>query len=478
MSSNSPNPLLPSQPALQPAVPLPLVPASTADPDAALKTKKLELEIDQLSQATSFLERWKSWATLLAAVLAFATFCWTVNAGIKQLNQTQNGQDQDRFDKALTRLGSSSVRERLTGAAGLSLFLTNGQEGRHAATLRFLSSALVIEDDPNVRQAILETFSHVDPQVVSETARRDGLQTLLSLNRSALKAYLKQAPAALASGEDLNPGEPNRAEAIRASARAIAIFIRKGTAERDFSEIDCTDCDLSSPDSLQLDLSEANFRRAVLTNARFSGTKLTRSSFANADLSNTDFEGADLQHASFTGTRDESFVVRQFIITGRRPDPPNFACSNATNADFSGTLFFGVIESPDPAERIAGFPNFFKTDLSGAELSQVGIYALTLKKSKSIAPFDKTKINTYNTRAAASPYGTMQIAESADWEFVPASAPFRRSWQYLLTNLQSATNPDKAYLPVPLKGYRTASAPAQDPSSTGRCDKYSRTQGQ
>jgi uncharacterized protein YjbI with pentapeptide repeats len=478
MSSTPPNPLPPSPPTAPPpppsVVPPPLVPASAPDHDAALKTQKLQLEIDQLKQAISnenhFPERWKSWATLLAAVGAFATFSWTVHAGIKQLNQTQNGQDQDRFDKALTRLGSSSVRERLTGAAGLSLFLTGDQEARHGATLRFLSSALAIEDDPNVRQAILETFSHVDPQVVSERARRDGLQMLLSLNRSARTAYLRQDPG--------DAVQKSRTEAIRASARAIVIFIRKGTSERDFSEIDCTDCDFSSSGPPPLDLSGSNFRGAVLTNANFSATKLTQSSFAGADLSHTNFEGADLQHASFTGTPDDSPTVRQFVVTGRRPEPPNFACSNAANADFSGSLFFGVIESPDPAERIAGFPDFFKTDLRGAELSQVGVYALALRKSKSPAPFDKTKINTYKTSAATGAYRTMQIVESADWQFVPASASFGRSWRYLLTNLQSATNLDQAYLPVSLKDYRTAPAPAQDPSSTGRCDKYPHAQGQ
>jgi uncharacterized protein YjbI with pentapeptide repeats len=256
------------------------------------------------------------------------------------------------------------------------------------------------------------------------------------------------------------------------------IFIRKGTSERDFSEIDCTGCDLSSPGPLPLDLSGANFRGAVLTNASFSGTKLTQSLFARADLSHTNFEGADVQHANFSGMPDDSSAVRQFVITGRRPEPPNFACSNAADADFSGSLFFGIIESPDPAERIAGFPDFFKTNLRGAQLSQVGVYALTLKKSKSPAPFDKTKINTYKTSAATGVYQTMQIAESTDWQFVPASPSFRRSWQYLLTNLQSATNLDQADLPVSLKNYRTAPAPAQDPSSTGRCDKYPHAQGQ
>jgi hypothetical protein len=45
------------------------------------------------------------------------------------------------------------------------------------------------------------------------------------------------------------------------------------------------------------------------------------------------------------------------------------SCSDAAGADFSGSSFFGVIQSTDPAQRIAAFPDFFKTDIRGAKLS-------------------------------------------------------------------------------------------------------------
>jgi uncharacterized protein YjbI with pentapeptide repeats len=481
MSAIPPNPLPPS-PSVPPGAPPVIPPAVPAgpDPDAALKTEKLGLEIKQLKRTMSLenvvLERFKTGGASVAAIVAFFTFLWTVNAGIKQLDQARNGQDQDRFDKALTRLGSGSVRERLTGAAGLGLFLTSDQSSRHAATLRFLASALVIEDDPNVRQAILDTFSHMDAAVVPENARRDGLQTLVGLNRSARKASLQQEGAVHAVRKDPKAIPQSAGEAIRASALAIVIFIRKGTAERNFSGIDCTDCDLSSGSS-PLELSEADFSGAVLANARFWGTKLTGSSFAGADLTHSDFEGADLQHSDFTSTPDDSYTLRNFMRTGRRPELPIFACADATDADFSGSLLFGVIESSDPTERIAGFPDLFKTNIRGTKLSLAGVYALSLRNSKSPAPFDKTKINTYRTSAATGLYKTMQIAESADWQFVPSSPSLKRSWQYLLSNLQSATNTDQAYLPIPMADYQKAPAPAQDSSSSGRCDKYSHAQG-
>jgi hypothetical protein len=195
---------------------------------------------------------------------------WTIIAGWKQIAQIQNAQDQDRFDKALTRLGSASVSERRTGAAGLSLFLTSDQKGRQAATLRFLASALVIETNPNVRQAILDTFSRTDPAVVTLPAREDGLRTFLDLNCSTYTALLQTPISEPETQKPLEAEETNLAAAVRASAKAIVIFIKNGTSQRDFSGINCEGCDFSGS-YLALDLSNANFKRAFLPDANFSG---------------------------------------------------------------------------------------------------------------------------------------------------------------------------------------------------------------
>jgi len=468
-----------------PVPPSPPIPPATApspappDPDAALKTRKLELEIQQLQRATSQeswkLELLKIWAPLLTAIVAIGALIWSINAGVKQANLTQNGQDQDRFDKALSRLGSASVSERLTGAAGLSLFLTTDQESRHAATLRFLASALVIEKDPNVRQAILDTFSHMDPVTVRQNAREDGLRTLLDLNRST-RAALLQNP--VRDSDNVKPKESDQAnaeEALRASAMAIVIFVKKGTPQRDFSAIDCTGCDFSGA-SPPLDLSNSTFDRAILTSAKFSRLKLTGSSFDGAYLAGANFEGADLKRARFTGTPHESYAVQQFIRTGEKPLAPDFSCADATEADFSGSLFFGVIESSVPNERIAGYPGLFRASLSGANLSKIGIYALPTSHSKSAPPFKNSKIITYQPPSMSTHgYAAMLVAESPDWRFVPSSPAFQTSWRYLLGQLQLASGAESANLPLTMS--LNNSLPST-PSDQNRCDQYSRSQGQ
>ncbi len=463
--------------------PPPLPPTPPTPTDAALQEQKLRLEIRQLEQATSAnarrLELIKAWVPPLTALVTIGALIWAINSGTTQMRQTQNGQDQDRFDKAISRLGSNSVSERLTGASGLSLFLTTDQTDRHAATLRFLGAALVIEKDNNVRQAILDTFSHMNPAIVNQAAREDGLQTLLDLNRAAVKSLVRQQQGIGNSKatKALESDPKNQIEALRASAQAIVIFIKKGTSQRNLSGIDCTDCDFSS-DASPLDLSGFNFENAILTNAKFTGAKLSGSWFGGAYLQRVNFEGADLRRAHFTGTPHESYAVQEYLRRGDRPEAPNFACADASDADFTGSLLFGVIDSVDPNERIAGFPDLFQTKLTGANLSRIGIYALALTSSKFTPPFANTKIITYQAQTSKPKYVAMHVVESADWRFETSSPSLKRSWRFLESQLQSASGADTAMLPPPLSLYRDVPLPITGAPALHRCEKYEQSHGQ
>jgi uncharacterized protein YjbI with pentapeptide repeats len=471
----------PAPPANPPGPPNPPTPpAPTApDPDAALKTEKLELEIQELQRKMSRqywgLELFKAWAPSITAaataIVAIVALFWTINAGRKQIAQTQNAQDQDRFDKALTRLGSASVSERLTGAAGLSLFLTPDQESRHGATLRFLATALVIEKDPNVREAILDTFSHMDPSMVGAPAREDGLRTLLGLNRSTYKALLQVPRSEPETQKIVEAEEANLAAAVRASARAIVIFVKKGASQRDFSGINCEACDFSGSYPA-LDLSNADFDSAFLRNANFSAVELSGSSFAGAYLSGAKFEGADLKRARFTGIQ---YAVEQYKYTGEKPVSPDFACADASEANFSGSLFFGVIESTMANEKIAGYPDLFQTNLKGANLSKIGFYALPLARSKSAPPFKNAQINSYKPPSFGNhEYQAMHVVESPEWRFVATSPAFERSWDYLRGQLRLASGLEPANLP----GAITLSGAVPHPVDASRCDQYRRSHGQ
>jgi uncharacterized protein YjbI with pentapeptide repeats len=475
-------------PPIPPAPPVPVGPPPASpppDPDEPLKHEKLELEINQLRQVTSFrnwiLQFIQALTPPITTAITLGALIWTIHAGIVQMGQTQNAQDQDRFDKAISRLGSQSVNERLTGVAGLSLFLGKGQESRHAATLRFLASALVIESDPNVRNSILDTFSHIDTTGVDQNARDEGLRTLVEANRSSLHALAVEEieTRMIEEPSERLRAQRQRDDAIHASSRGIVILVQKHTAHRDFSMIDCTDCEFSVPGK-SLDLSGAIFDSAVLRRANFSGATLTGASFDEADLSGTNFEGALLQRARFTGTPHKSYTVRQFQNNGSRSEAPNFSCADASRADFAGSLFFGVIESKDRNELIAGFPDLFQTNLDGANLSGIGFYSLHLGGSLRLSPpFKTSKLITYDSTAKRGKYQVLALSETPDWTFLSSFGPFQNSWRYLLARLQTSSNLELARLPAGFANYRNegAAPPAIGPDAN-RCAAYARPQGQ
>jgi len=68
---------------------------------------------------------------------------WTIVVGISQQGALQQSKEDERFDKAVTRLAGPSPTERLTGLAGLQLFLEPEYKSRHRGTLSFLVNALV-----------------------------------------------------------------------------------------------------------------------------------------------------------------------------------------------------------------------------------------------------------------------------------------------------------------------------------------------
>jgi hypothetical protein len=127
---------------------------------------------------------------------------------------------------------------------------------------------------------------------------------------------------------------------------------------------------------------------------------------AQRGLAGASFEGAQLQRAHFTGIPHDSYAVYEFIRTGEKPGVPNFACADLSEADFASSLFFGLIDSEDPTERISGHPDLFKTNLVNANLKQIGFYALPLMRGES---GDGAK---GDDRHYQSPYGSAPTWES------------------------------------------------------------------
>jgi hypothetical protein len=102
-----------------------------------------------MSWQFKIIEWLKASAGLAAVIALFIAFYFNS----RQLAQLAASRDDERFDKAVSRLGSQSPSERIAGLAGLQLFLEPSQRSRHEAVLLFMANAVAVEKDTTERDA-------------------------------------------------------------------------------------------------------------------------------------------------------------------------------------------------------------------------------------------------------------------------------------------------------------------------------------
>lgn len=353
------------------------------DVEARARIEKLELEKGVLRRQLSSKFLWLEWAKALAGPVAILGLLWTIFVGYKQLNQAMWSRDEERFDKAISRLGSTNSLERLTGLAGLKLFLEPSQKGRQEATLNFLINVLAAEKEPTVRSAMLDILSKVTPSNVGQVTLDHTLVALRDRNRSLWKyqsekfmARIKIDPkAGLEVGRDETPiGNASEEDMgpLHATAVALASLVRNGGKSLDLSGIYCVECNFSGEG---VDLSGAKFDSAYLRDANFSNTILRGASFDSADLVHTNFTSSDLSGAKLTDSHMFYPVVQSALTRGGLwyALEPDFSCADLSNVDFSGSVLFGIYRNK-PNSFMAAYPLLGLANLAGANLSNVKLF--------------------------------------------------------------------------------------------------------
>jgi uncharacterized protein YjbI with pentapeptide repeats len=387
--------------------------------EAELRNEKLKLEAQLLRQQIrprSFLIELAKSVTGPVAVIGLI---FTVYLGVVQLRETRHSRDEERFDKAITRLAGPSPTERLTGLAGLQLFLEPDQKERHRGTAHFLANALGSEHDPTVSGALLNALSQLRPKEVGHDVLNDTLETLRDQNRSLYKqlraAFLDKlkhdAKAITQADDETGIGKVSEENLIplRATSSAIAAVILNGARTKDLSDIYCVDCDFSGkvldrlrPDYAQIadfaalkigdsvDLSGTDFHNAILGNANFTGVNLRSTSFDGADLRRTNFSGADLKGAKFTDYEGghcclepfypHEYVLQSVVVRGMVDQNnlfPNFTCADLSDADFTGSILFGIFQ-PQPDSAVFGaYPILYNANLANTKLGDVRVFTAT-----------------------------------------------------------------------------------------------------
>jgi hypothetical protein len=184
-------------------------PEDLADVETRLRVTKLSADLDKLQLEKRSLERQLSWqgvalswlqgATVLVAIIGIGTTLYlgqqqtrvAVSAAREQAAQAEENRAADRFDKALGRLANQNdVGVRLSGVAGLRLFLSDGNSQHQSEAVHYLITAVANEKSQEVQQAIVDAFR--ESKRFGQQAKDEALRTALELNRSATATLVRE----------------------------------------------------------------------------------------------------------------------------------------------------------------------------------------------------------------------------------------------------------------------------------------------
>lgn len=279
---------------------------------------------------TLFLGQQQSQNAQLASVRA-------ADAARNQTRQSEENRAADRFDKALSRLANPDIGVRLTGVAGLRLFLKDDNARHQEEALHYLITAVAHEPSREVRQSIRDSFTEIAG--LSQDAKDEALRIAVEVDRASTDEYVlrtkqriqhdKQELLALFLGKKAQdiPADLDRVslqtltfeqkmqldnldarsifatlaarddDQVRLDDLASVITALVGAGARngsgDWTGIYCQGCDFSAARHID----GARFDHSFLSGANFTHAKLRRSTFADSDLAMANFFGADLRGA-------------------------------------------------------------------------------------------------------------------------------------------------------------------------------------
>jgi uncharacterized protein YjbI with pentapeptide repeats len=436
---------------------------------------KLDLETKKLEFEASKTGRRLEWFKASAGIVAILSLFVTLVVANKQLANLAETRDAERFDRAVGRLGSMNVSERLTGLAALQTFLESDNEAFDGPTLLFLVNAAAVENDPTVRSAILDTFHDLNRFHVRQEQLNGTLAAARDRNRGILRNLQQQFEQKI--GEDNstlrrkydeawigNLGPVDKAP-LRATSEVMAALVQTGAYVKDLSRIYCIECNFSTHDR-PANLAGVNFERSYLRKAEFMSANLEGASFHNAYLMQADFTNANLSHAKLTSDPLGDPPVQAILSKKALWESigPVFECANLEGADFSDSVLFGFYWSDVYGD--AYFPRFFGANLKGANFKKFKIFTATpfdrLKKPEHIRAQDGfeirfTQSGSYGIPVVGhgkAPFDITVYSVNESFEFLGTmSDPPWRSVYASLNSLRSGKNVWEADMPDGLRRF-------------------------
>ena len=299
--------------------------------------------------------------TALPGVVALVAlvFAWlSIRATNDQLQIAEQGQITDRYNAAITNLGSPSVDVRLGGIYALQRIMQDSPRDQPtvvavlcafvrdyvgAATTRSADSAAPRNTSPALGPPPTDVQAALTVVGTRNTAD-DGSTTVVDFSGAYL--YGANLAGAHLSGADFSGADLSGANLTRTVLSGADLTAANLTAI-------LPDADLSGAD-----LFDANLKWANLSGADLTGADLTA-----ANLSNANLNSADLSDARGSASLSDADLNRA-----------NLSGANLSGAIFSGAILYGAnLTDADLSDANLAHAAFTRANLSGANLSYANL---------------------------------------------------------------------------------------------------------
>ena len=94
------------------------------------------------------------------------------------------------MQRSLQQLAGGTPYKRLAGVVGVSAFLTSEEKDQRAQAELALSNAVAIEESDVVRNAILSSFDHIDPKIVTRAELENTISVLVEASQNLMRTGL------------------------------------------------------------------------------------------------------------------------------------------------------------------------------------------------------------------------------------------------------------------------------------------------
>lgn len=240
---------------------------------------------------------WSKIATVVVPVAALITSLTAIAAVLFtgfSLQQTQDqtqlavaGQITDRFNAAVTNLGSSTMTIRIGGIYALQR---------------------IMQDSPRDQPAVVQVLAAFVREQATRPAGASASVTPLTF------AQLSAVPAI-----DLQT--------------AVTVLATRNSSHDGTARLDLDTTDLINVDLSGADLTDANFGEAMLVSADLSGANLTRAYLLGSNLSGADLDGANLSDANLEAVNLAGANLTNTNLAGADLDLADLAGANLRGAN-------------------------------------------------------------------------------------------------------------------------------------------------